>query len=262
MSIHSSGNFPNSPFSTCYSQTNEQMHHYRQYNTDKQKYQCCNQIDVNPADLVTQKGCCYTLTTPIQYLDYVGTVSGCCYNQYYGGKTTPVEQQLYVQDNFDEIYKEAEVNLAIYNNFFCDQTTTTPYTIPTFTDTSVTCATGTPYMISYKNELDNSPFPSYVTVCSENTSFNQINTGNSALDYQVFRFLTNTGTPCTGSFCPLNYGVGNYNNLGNEGPLYQGKKPKNDSTFLGLGIALLVSVVIIYGVLGYYIFRPKEMKKG
>ena len=47
MSIHTCGDFPSDPFCTCYSQTKEQTHEYRQFNKTNQTYSCCDIIPLN-----------------------------------------------------------------------------------------------------------------------------------------------------------------------------------------------------------------------
>ena len=270
MSIHTCRDYPTDPNCTCYSQTKEQIHHYRQFHNTKQNYNCCDTVYMNPAEIrEAANGCCYTLTSTVQYLQYINdnSLTNCDYSQYFGGFTDETQITSYMLENYRELYDNAEVNFKIYQGYFCvpdslgSGTGTSP-PIPVFSDHQVSCpATYIPYVLSYKTELDNSPFPQYTYICNQGQNFSQINLGNKALNQEVYNFYNTNNVPCVTQSCPTNYESGNYNNLANSGPVYQGKKPKNDETILGVGIALLVLVIIIYGAIGYYMFEETRKSK-
>lgn len=267
MSIHTCGDYPTDPNCTCFSQTKENIHHYSQFNNDKQNYTCCDTIYVNPSQVVkTVGGCCYSLNSAIGYLKYINDneITDCDYSKYFGDNTDDSQIVTHMRENFHELYENAEVNYNIYKNFYCipgSGTGTSP-PIPVFSDHRVSCPpTYVPYLISYKTELDNSPFGQYSYICYESQAFPQINIGNVPLDYTVNYLYTTNDIPCIQSSCATNYESGNYNNLANQEPFFQGKKPKNDETLLGVGITLLILSLIIFGVLGYYIYKEDEKKK-
>ena len=179
----------------------------------------------------------------------------------------PTQIKTYMLENYRELYDNAEVNFKIYQEYFCipdspgSGTGTSP-PIPVFSDHQVSCpATYIPYVLSYKTELENSPFPQYTYICNQNQTFDQINLSNGPLNYEAYNFYNTNDIPCVTNSCATNYESGNYNNLANSGPVYQGKKPKNDETLLGVGIALLVLVIIIYGTIGYYMFEETRKSK-
>ena len=259
MSIHTCRDYPTDPNCTCYSQTKEQIHHYRQFHNTKQNYNCCDTVYMNPAEIrEAASGCCYTLNSPVQYLKYINNnnLTNCDYSQYFGGFTDETQITSYMLANNRELYDNAEVNLKIYQNYFCIPDPGTSPPIPVFSDHQVSCpATYIPYVLSYKTELDNSPFPQYTYICNTSQNFNQVNLSNGPLNYETYNFYNTNNIPCVTNSCATNYESGNYNNLANSGPVYQGKKPKNDETLLGVGIVLLVLVIIIYGAIGYYMFE-------
>ena len=276
MSIHTCRDYPTDPNCTCYSQTKEQIHHYRQFHNAKQNYNCCDTVYMNPAEIREAakskdpaEGCCYTLTSAVQYLKYINdnNLTNCDYSQYFGGFTNETQITSYMLANNRELYDNAEVNFKIYQTYFCQPDTlgsgtgTSP-PIPVFSDHQVSCpATQIPYVLSYKTELDNSPFPQYTYICNTSQNFNQVNLSNGPLNYETYNFYNTNNIPCVTNSCATNYESGNYNNLANSGPVYQGKKPKNDETLLGVGIALLILVIIIYGAIGYYMFEETRNSK-
>lgn len=249
-----------SPFCTCYSQTKTQQHFYRQHEGTKQTYICCNSIEENPVRVrETAGGCCFSMTSPVQYLNYLqdNNINACDFKQFYGGNTEQVDQENHLENNFLELYNNAGVNLAIYNNFLCKAGTC--YPLPSFGDHSVSCtAPYIPYTLTYLTQLDNTPYPQYATVCAETSQFSQISTpgiNSQKVDYGPLYFYTNTGIPCITSECSLSYESGNYNNYANQGRFYSGKTTSDNTAFLGSGIALLVLGVIIFGILGYFIYK-------
>jgi hypothetical protein len=262
MSIHTCGDFPSDPYCTCYSQTKEQTHEYRQFNKTNQTYSCCDIIPLNPIGVFETAGGCSSsdFTSPVQYLEYLDSnniTPGCSYSTFFGGNTTEASKSSYLQENFPTLFQNATINYQMYNNFVCDNGTSRE--IPSQTDEAVTCSAGyVPYLVQYKTNLDNSPYYSYMTICS-NRAFQKITTGTEGtLDYQVSRFQTNDGTPCTTHSCTLSYESGNYNNLGNQGPIFEGVKAKNNDSYLIAGCIILVVGLIIFGVLGYYIYKEDE----
>lgn len=262
MSIHTCGDFPSDPYCTCYSQTKEQTAEYRQFNKTNQTYSCCDIIPLNPIGVFEKAGGCSTsnFTSPVEYLEYLdanGITPGCSYSGFFGGNTTEASKSSYLQKKFPTLFQNATINYQMYNNFVCDNGTS--MVIPVQTDTTITCSAGyTPYLTKYKTNLDNSPYYSYMTICS-NQSFQKLTTGTGGiLDYQVSRFQRNDGNPCTISSCTLSYEPGNYNNLGNEGPIFEGKENKNNNSYLVAGCVILVLGLIFFGILGYYIYKEDE----
>tara|TARA_R110002126_G_scaffold75099_1_gene187041 strand:- start:7895 stop:8722 length:828 start_codon:yes stop_codon:yes gene_type:complete len=262
MSIHTCGDFPSDPYCTCYSQTKEQTHEYRQFNKTNQTYSCCDIIPLNPIGVFETAGGCSSsdFSSAVGYLEYLDDKSitpGCSYSGFFGGNTTETSKSSYLQNNFPTLFHNATINYQMYNNFVCNNGTSKA--IPTQTETSITCTgDNVPYLAQYKTNLDNSPYYSYMTICS-NQSFQKITTGTEGvLDYQVSRFQENSGNPCTTASCTLPYESGNYNNLGNEGPIFDGKVIKNNNSYLVAGCVILVLGLIIFGVLGYYIYKEDE----
>ena len=262
MSIHTCGDFPSDPYCTCYSQTKEQTHEYRQFNKTNQTYSCCDIIPLNPIGVFETAGGCSSsdFTSPVEYLEYLDDKSitpGCSYSGFFGGNITEASKSNYLQNNFPTLFHNATINYQMYNIFVCNNGTSKA--IPTQTDTTISCTgDNVPYLAQYKTNLDNSPYYSYMTICS-NQSFQKITTGTEGvLDYQVSRFQENSGNPCTTQSCTLPYESGNYNNLGNEGPIFDGKVIKNNNSYLVAGCVILVLGLIIFGVLGYYIYKEDE----
>ena len=262
MSIHTCGDFPSDPYCTCYSQTKEQTHEYRQFNKTNQTYSCCDIIPLNPIGVFETTGGCSSsdFTSPVEYLEYLDATNitpGCSYSAFFGDNITESTKSNHLQNNFPTLFQNATINYQMYNNFVCN--TGASRAIPTQTETSITCSSGNvPYLVQYKTNLDNSPYYSYMTICS-NQSFQKITTGTEGvLDYQVLRFQDNSGNPCTIQSCTLPYESGNYNNLGNEGPIFDGKVIKNNNSYLVAGCVILVLGLIIFGVLGYYIYKEDE----
>ena len=251
MSIHSCGDFPSDLNCTCYSQTKEQQHNYRKFNLTKHTYACCN-IVPNPSYIVdVAGGCSSNFTSPVTYLEYLDTLTNltdCDYSQFFGNNTLLTDKATYLQTEFPELY----------NNYFCQSGTAVPR--PTFSDYQVSCASGyVPYLLSYQTNLDNTPFPSYVPICHPTgSSFNTITTGGVALNHNVYHYYTANGIPCIGNSCSLNYEPGNYNNLANQSPIFNGKEVKDKHSYLISGCVFLVIGLIIFGILSYYIFRPEK----
>jgi len=270
MSIHTCRDYPTDPNCTCFTQTNEQIHHYRQFNKSKQNYNCCDSIYINPAEVRVSAGCCYGLTSTVEYLQYINdnNLTNCDYSKYFGGITNTSEIKTYMLNNNRELYDNAEVNFQIYQQFYCIPNSSTPGTgtsppIPVFSDHNVSCtAPYIPYLVSYKTELQNAPFPQYTYICNQSQTFDQINLSNGPLNYEVYHIYRNTNTPCVTSSCPTSYESGNYNNLANQGAIYQGKKSKNNEVLLGVGITLLIITIIVYGVIGYHMYEKNTKFKG
>ena len=262
MSIHTCGDFPSDPFCTCYSQTKEQTREYRQFNKTNQTYSCCDIIPLNPIGVFETAGGCSSsdFSSPVGYLEYLDAnniIPGCSYSRFFGDGTEEISKSNHLQKNFPTLYQNATINYQMYNQFVCKNGASRA--IPTQTETSITCPTGNvPYLAQYKTNLDNSPYYSYMTICSD-PAFQKITVGTEGvLDYQKSRFQDNSGNPCTTSSCTLPYESGNYNNLGNEGPIFEGKDIKNNNSYLIAGCIILVLGLIIFGVLGYYIYREDE----
>jgi len=260
MSIHTCGEIPSSIYCTCYSQTKQQQHHYRQHNKTKQTYGCCDTVP-NPVNIVEVAGGCSasSFTSPVTYLEYLDTLTNltdCVYSQFFGGKTNLTDKTIYLQNEFPELYDNALTNMQVYNNFFCDSGTEIPK--PTLSDHQVSCTAGyVPYLISYQTNLDNTPYPNYVSICQQDgNSFDKITTGGTALNYSAYYYYTANSIPCVNNSCSTNYESGNYNNLANQSPIFNGKEVKDKQTYLIAGCVLLVLGLIIFGVLSYYIFRP------
>lgn len=265
MTTHHCGTYPNDPYCNCYNDTGGNLYHYKQFDSETQTFNCCDQITVSLkqlkplADPVPG-----TITkTPEEFFSSLSSegLTGCCYEPYFKNPETGSSDENYFINNYPALYNDYLTTVTLYNQYL--KNNIHPVTENNF----VKCSSGNyPYVISYKSPGQVYEKYSYICSNSSNDVFSPLSVGYGDINYNVTRFYDNsTGQPCTNSSCQLAYSsslsnYGDVNNLGNQQPVYKNKGNKFKPYFITSGVIATILFLVIAIYLFYYKFHKKLIK--
>ena len=261
MNIHQCGTYNQSYYCSCLSETNTRQDQYKQFSDSTYTHNCCNKINISPAGmspaLVGTGDLSGLITT--QYLDYIQekyeNKNLCNYKKYWNnGPSTSPESEIYLAENFPELYFNAQAHQSIYDTFIQGKN------IPVLSSYRVSCPgpTEIPYILSFKSNYEKSVYDNTLFVCVDNrTTFNTISVGNN-VKYNVQHFVDQNGNNCITNDCPLNYeNPANHHNNGNKQPIYKNNEKAVNIGYLIGGIVCTILVII----LSFFLWRINKRIK-
>lgn len=263
MTTHHCGTYLSDPLCNCYNEKGDQQHHYKQFDTVKQVYSCCDHIYIplrRLGELATPVDGTLNMDALTFFNDiYENNLTGCCYTQYFLDPDTQTTSNPYFIKNYPQLNNDFFTVTSLYNQFIAD---TTP---PVTDNNNVTCTAAGyfPYILEYKSPGEVYYNTSYI--CSQNTNdvFNPLSAPYSPgkIDYKIKRFLDNsTGQLCTGQTCQLvsSDGLNNFGsieNQGNKGPVYQNHTPGEKYGFIASAVLAIILIIVTI-----FIFRDVNKK--
>ena len=242
---HHCGTYSTDTYCSCFDQRGVYLEHYKQFNENRQTYECCDKINVSLSELYYHYGTSEGASIndpPYEFFQnlYTKKLSGCSFHDYFVENGTSSTNNFI--KNYKELYYDYQTVTAVYNNFVAGKSQPSS-TIPNY----VKCEDPNhiPYILEYKSPNQVYYNNSYICSQKKNNVFTVIDTGYGRLNYNIKRFWNyETNKPCIESSCRLkidNYG--NIANQGNQSPVYENvvKSAKN----FALG-SLIASSILIF----------------
>lgn len=257
MNIHQCGTYNQSYYCSCLSETNTRQDQYKQFDHSTYTHNCCNKINISPVALYDE-GDLTNLAT-VQYLDYIQenieNKNLCDYKKFWNnGSSTAPESEIYLSENFPELYFNAQAHQAIYGTFIYKNS------IPVLSNYRISCpeATEIPYILSFKSNYEKSVYDNTMFICRDTRSpFNQISVGDY-VKYNIQYFVDQNGNNCSVNDCSLNYeNPANHHNNGNKKPIYKNNEKAINIGYLIGGIVCTILVII----LSFFLWRINKRIK-
>lgn len=252
------------PYCNCYSETGEDLHFYKQFDTVNQTYNCCDRITSSLQQLseIASGGSIQPGNAKNFFQNLSNTVkNGCCYKSYFGPTNSPAEEQKYFIKNHEQLYNNFMTVRVLYNQFIYDKPLPTMDTAGgnVVCDTDSSGSDTIPYILSYRSPGELYYNYSYICSSRNNSVFTNLYAlSKTPVDYRITRFYDNaTGQPCIKSSCQLvesggQNNFGNISNQGNSQPIFHNNKKPINTGFLASGVIalllFLVSIFVFYSI--------------
>ena len=252
MALNHCGTYSTDTYCSCYNQQGVYKDHFKQFNTEAQVYECCNQINNSLAEIKKESYTGISITGST--LDFfkklnTGKLTGCCFRDF---GTTDSD----FTKNYPDLFNDYSTVKALFNHFIYDKN------LPTMSaDNQVSCpGTNYPVILEYKSPDQIYYQDAYICTDVDNNVFNNIKVNYGNVDYRIKRFWNSqTGSPCIDSTCqiPVN-NFGDHLNQGNQYAVYE-NKPKPNKTVPTFNLVLAALFMIIWLLL-YFTHRKTKIE--
>ena len=266
-------------FCRCINRRLEDRPEYKQYNGGDQNikgrgsgYYCCNTIFASPSIISTlpiAEQPTTEINSPSEYLDLLSKLNfvPCDYNKYMGDETSSA-RDVYMQNNFQELYDYTDVQRKIFNNFFLYIPQNYPSTItsntdliPETTNDQIICKEGMiPLILKYDDQHSQSD--QFILVCRPNGA----PVPDLGFQYNLLYYYDVNENPCKRNKCVTKYSPWDGYNFDDEGPGESTSKKNEDIWYnKKVIIAPIIGGIILILFIIYIVLiiqdRKNEKKK-